>query len=428
MLIRKTPVRAFLLLPLTLMPLAGELTAQEDAPSVAMPIGEQWKTDVFPISFWCGPPPEFVTVQRYRQIKDAGFTHVMPNCLVSGTIEENAKVLDTAEAAGLGAFVHDLSMPIGVPDEATRQRVHEIAARYVGHPAMAGYFLVDEPGADAFPDLAQTVAALREADPDHIAYINILPNYAPPDAMGTPTYEEHVERFLEVVRPAVLSYDHYSFLRRSDRPGFFENLEIIRRQAATHQVPFWQIVLLIDHHRVYRRPSEEEKRWEVMQTLAYGGKGVMYFTYWQPAATREWGEAIIDFDGTPTAQYDEVKRINRDVQTLGKYLLPATSTNVFQGGESDAIGSGCDLLRFEGTHLTVGVFEHGRTCYALFTNRDYRNARAVDVELSTGGARLEMLDKTRDEWRPAGRAGADVLDLRVELAPGDGELYRWTAK
>ena len=68
-----------------------------------------------------------MTVERYQQVKDAGFTHVMPNCVVSGTIEENRRVLDTAEEVGLRAFVHDLSLPIGVPDDAARRRLREIA-------------------------------------------------------------------------------------------------------------------------------------------------------------------------------------------------------------------------------------------------------------------------------------------------------------
>lgn len=61
-----------------------------------------------------------------------------------------------------------------------------------------------------------------------------------------------MEQFLQVVRPSILSYDQYSFLKSTDRPGFFENLDRIRREAARHRVPFWQIVLLVDHRGVYR--------------------------------------------------------------------------------------------------------------------------------------------------------------------------------
>jgi hypothetical protein len=405
---------------------ASEPGASEPgAPAAGRPAG----VGRFPISFWCGPPPEFVTIERYRQIEQAGFTHVMPDCVLAGSIDRNRSVLDTAQEVGLQVFVHDERIPIGVPDDATKQRIREIAAEYREHPAMAGYFLFDEPSADDFPALAQTVAALREADPDHIAYVNILPNYASSDALGTPTYQEHVERYLDVVRPAILSYDHYSLLLDGDRPGFFDNLELVRRESARRLTPFWQIVLLTDLHGAYRRPTETEKRWQAMQTLAYGGKGVMFFTYWQPRAEPPWGEAVIDFDGTPTTQYDEVTRVNRDVQAIGRYLLPATSTQVVQrAGELDGTGVCSGGLDFEGGDLTVGVFVHGPACYVLFTNRD-RGARTVfRVSVDTRGAALEALDKAGDRWRAVGGGVSGSLDLVLALDAGDGELYRWIAR
>ena len=277
-------------------------------------------------------PPKFVTEARYQQIKDAGFTYIMPDRVGGSTPAGNQTILDTAQQVGLKAFLSDPRMPHGVPDDATRQRIAEIVANYHEHPAFAGYFIGDEPGAGVFPALGETVAALRELDPQHIAYLNLYPNYAPLTALGTPTYENYIQQFIEVVQPALVSYDHYHFLNASDRPGFMQNLETVRRVSQQAGLPFWQIVLALNHFD-YRPLNEAEKRFEAMQTLAYGGKGVMFFTYWQPAADGMWGEAIIDADGTPTRQYKEVQRINRDVQTIGKYLLSATSVEAFEHGQ-----------------------------------------------------------------------------------------------
>src|SRR5436305_1171567 len=60
-----------------------------------------WPPKVFPISFWCGPPEPFITVEQYRRIADAGFTVVMPPCEGAATVERNRKILDTAKAVGL---------------------------------------------------------------------------------------------------------------------------------------------------------------------------------------------------------------------------------------------------------------------------------------------------------------------------------------
>lgn len=390
---------------------------------------QQWKTEVFPISFWCGPPPEFVNEERYQQIKDAGFTYIMPNCAGGSTPEGNQKILDVAEKVGLKAFLLDPRMPRGVPDEASRQRIAEIVAAYHEHPAFAGYFIGDEPGAGAFAAIGETVAVLRELDPDHIAYLNLYPNYAPLHALGTTTYETYVQQFVEVVNPAVISYDHYHFLNESDRPGFMQNLETVRRVAQQSGLPFWQIVLSINHFD-YRPLNEAEKRFEAMQTLAYGGKGVMFFTYWQVAADGHWGDAIINFDGTPTRQYEEVQRINRDVQAIGKYLLPATSVTAFEFGQpGDHTHTGDDIVRFEGPRITVGVFADGATRYAMFANRDYRSEVAAEVLVNTGGSPLEKLQKTDGSWIAVDAASqGQERKVPLKIAAGDGELYRWTVK
>lgn len=390
---------------------------------------EQWKTEVFPISFWCGPPSEFVTEERYQQIKDAGFTYIMPDCVGGSTPQDNQKILDTAEKVGLKAFLRDPRMPRGVPDEATRQRIAEIVAAYREHPAFAGYFIGDEPGAGAFAAIGETVAVLRELDPDHIAYLNLFPNYAPLGALGTTTYETYVQQFVEVVKPALISYDHYHFLNKSDRPGFMQNLATVRRVAQQAGLPFWQIVLSIDHFD-YRPLNEAEKRFEAMQTLAYGGKGVMFFTYWQVAADGRWGDAVINVDGTPTRQYEEVQRINRDVQAIGKYLLPATSVAAFEFGQpGDQTNTGADIVRFEGPMITVGVFEDGATRYAIFANRDYRGEVAAEALIHTGGGGLERLRKTDGSWTAVDAAAAgQERKVPLKIAAGDGELYRWVVK
>lgn len=383
----------------------------------------KWDPEVFPISFWCGVPVKFNTRERYQEVADAGFTYSMPN-LDGGqpTVEDNKRTLEHCQAEGIKAFLWDNRMPqgLGAGGEG-KARIDAIVADYAGHPAFAGYFIGDEPGAGAFAALAETFAYLAQKDPNHPAYVNLYPNYCPPHGLGTATYDEYIQRWLSQVKPAILSYDHYHFHTKYDRPGFFANLEVIRREALKANVPFWQIALLINQFD-YRMPTEAEKRWEAMQTLAYGGKGFMYFTYWQPG--KDWGTAIIGLDGKRTKQYDEVKRINRDVQAIGKHLLKAKSTMVFQYGQpGDQINTGKDVVRFDGPHMTVGLFEGpGETRYALFANRDYRAAAAAPVALDTGGKALWMLNKQTGEWAVVERFGGKV---QLKLAAGDGELYRW---
>lgn len=413
-------VRILTVLLLLVSLLSGIARAGADAPARAT---AKWEPDVFPISFWCGVPVKFISLERYQEVADAGFTHAMPG-LEQGapTVQDNQRTLDFCQAVGIKAFLYDGRMPTGFGANGEgKERIDAIVADYAKHPAFAGYFIGDEPGAGAFPALAQTFAYLAEKDPNHPAYVNLYPNYCPPTGLGTPTYDAYIQQWLAQVKPAILSYDHYHFLSKSDRPGFFENLSIVRREALKANVPFWQIALLVNHFD-YRLPTEPEKRFEVMQTMAYGGKGFMYFTYWQPG--KDWGTAMINLDGTRTHQYDEVKRINRDVQAIGKHLIKAKSTAVFEYGQpGDTMHTGADIVRFPGPHITVGLFDGpGQTRYAMFANRDYKNEAIAFVTLETGGKKLQLLDKQSRDWRDVALVDGKV---RLKLAAGDGELYRW---
>ena len=415
--------RVFLLLPLMLLTVVP-LHAADPAPTQppAHPTAK-WDPDVFPISHWCGVPIKFISLERYQEVADAGFTHSMPN-LDGGapTREHNLRTLDYCQSVGIKAFLWDNRMPRGFgPNGEGKQQIDAIVADYADHPAFVGYFIGDEPGAGAFPALAQTFAYLAQKDPNHPAYVNLYPNYCPPHGLGTATYDEYIQKWIAQVKPAIVSYDHYHFLNKSDRPGFFSNLQVVRRETLKANLPFWQIVLAINHFD-YRPLTEAEKRWEMMQTLVFGGKGAMYFTYWQPG--KDWGTAIIGLDGTRTPQYEQVKRINHDVQAIGKYLLKAKSTSVFEFGQpGDLTHTGKDVVTFDGPHITVGLFQGpGETRYAMFANRDYRNDTTAPLKLETDGKPLQHLDKNTGEWSDV---ALEAGKLQLKLAAGDGELYRW---
>ncbi len=390
----------------------------------------------FFLSFWCGPPDPYITPQQYKRIKDAGFNCIMPPCEGRASVERNRKILNTARDVGLKAFVEDERMPLAITGvEGAREKLDAIVADYSRHPAFAGYYLTDEPSALAFSGLAEIVAYLRDKDPRHPSYINLFPNYASAQQLGTATYEQHVEQYIKVVQPDMVSYDHYNFVQGSDRPGFFANLDVVRRLSRQYETPFWQIVLALPHLD-YRMPNEAEKRWTAMHTLAYGGTGLLYFTYWRPSDSA--GEpTIMTYKGEPTRQYDEVKRINADVRAIGRYLVDADSLAVFHNGELLDEGArprepGIPILFPGPEDVTVGYFRArtqggatGETLYALLVNRKYHATTETRVFFATGTKTLERLNRKTLGWINVGRERAPDGSLKVNLAAGDAELFRW---
>lgn len=112
---------------------------------------------------------------------------------------------------------------------------------------------------------------------------------------------------------------------------------------------------------------------------------------------------------------------------IGKYLLPATSMAAFEYGQpADHTNTGNDLVRFEGPNITVGLFENGPTRYVMFANRDYRNEVNTHAFVDTGGSKFEKLSKGDGTWSSIDGAVTDgERKVPLQLAAGDGELYRW---
>ena len=382
------------------------------------------------IGFWCGVPERFLNAQRVGEIAEAGFTLVNAPCEATSP-GYNRRALDLAAAAGLDVIVSDPRLSLAAVGTDVTANVRSVVDELSGHPALLGYHLFDEPGTSRFATLAAAVAALRAQDPRRLGYINLFPDYASPAQLGAPSYDEYVRRFIAEVSPPVVSYDHYNFLLGgADGPSFFANLDVVRARSLERGLPFWQYIQSISYvgHRATTGP---EKRWAALHTLAYGGTGVLYFTYWTPPQTAEqFGEGILTREGARTAQFAEVQSINRELAAMGRHLIHATSTAVFHNGPL-ARGTaprtpGAPVYIPGPAEVTVGLFRAGSDAYALLVNRDYRAPVETDVWVATADGAPTRLDVASGQFSALpvlAREGASAR-VRVALSAGGGALLR----
>ena len=172
-------------------------------------------------------------------------------------------------------------------------------------------------------------------------YINFFPNYADASQLGTKTYDEYVEKFIEVCHPPILSYDHYAIMEGGGLRGeYFANLESIRRAAVKHKLPFWQIVLSVGCLN-YREPSATDMRFQVYTSLAYGARGLAYFKYFTPGAGN-YRNGPIDQFGHETPMWQIMRQVNLQVGKLAPTLLKLTSDRVYHFGKVPAGCTGPD--------------------------------------------------------------------------------------
>jgi hypothetical protein len=388
----------------------------------------------FIISYWFGPPKAETTLKRYQEIAECGFNVVLPPAY--GTdVQTNKKILDLCKKTGMKAFLEDSRLLAKQPNATDFGRnLDAVLADYSAHSALAGYFLTDEPGAGQFPQLAAVNQYLLKKDPKRIPFINLLPNYASPDQLGTRTYEEHVSRFIKVVKPTLVSWDHYALfgaaLGNKERPNYFENLEIVRKQATQADLPFVQIILSVPH-LAYRDPNEAELRWQVFTTLAYGAKGVLYFTYWTPYGAEEkqqgFREALIGADGKRTAKYDLVKRLNTRVKALGPTLLKLQPVAAYH---TDPVPQGAQKLdpkgpvaKAAGGELLIGWLRDDKNVdYMFVVNRSMRKKCLAEITLAKPARQVDEISQEKSGQVKKSRFDSDKGLLQASLEPGDGKL------
>ena len=296
-----------------------------------------------------------------REVYDCGFN-------LAGFVAPDG--VDAVGRAGLKCIVSDERITSGVAEGlADEAAVADRVARAVGplrdHPAVYGWYLRDEPAAGAYDMLAAWSRAVRATAPNHRPYINLFPIYATKQGLGVDTYGQYVDLFATKVRPAFLSYDNYSLMADGSlRDGYFENLEVMRAASLKHGMPFWNIVLSNGHFR-YSEPTEAGLRFQMYTTLAYGGRGISYFTYFTPPIGN-YRLGPIDPFGDKTPTWHALRRTNLQIHKLGPTYLRLTSVNVFHHPD---VPQGCAPIA---SAKVVGAVGGGDFCVGEFTGPDER--------------------------------------------------------
>ena len=369
--------------------------------------------DRFAVGFWVDPPAEQQTEARFAEIAHANFSFIIGN-FGATTPASVSNQLNLCAAHGLKAIVSMAGLPPDkVPDG----------------PACWGYFVADEPGPGAFPGLGKTVAALRQARPGKLAYINLVPNYAPAWALGTTNYLEHLAGFVQEVHPEALSMDHYPmFSPQADgREGYCQNLEAMRQESLAAGVPFWNFFNTMPFGP-HTDPTEAQLRWQINASLAYGAKGVMYFCYWTPAGGEfPKGGAILRRDGTRTRHYAEARRLNARLKHLGPTLMQLTSTGVYCVRPQDdpaRVLKGSPLRSLSKGDYLVGTFRHadGRRA-VLLQNYAFAYSAWPTVEFDAPPAEVLEVSPSTGQAASVVDDSPDMPGLQISLDAGDARLF-----
>jgi hypothetical protein len=240
-----------------------------------------------------------------------------------------------------------------------------------------------------------------------------------------------------------ISFDHYPLVSDTAiTANYFQNWASIRSSSLqSPSVPSWCFIQSMDFkwndnsYLPRRRPNEAELFWQVNVSLAYGAKGIQYFTYWTPQSDSAitYGQALLTTTGNLTPLYDYATRVNSYLKVVGKALLPLTSVSVVHAGETTlppgttAFSADGYIKSVSGSPVILGSFSGpagGTGRYLLVVNRSFAAQASTQLTLEASVTKVSELDSTSS----AGTFTQVTLtepahSLQVTLDPGKARLY-----
>jgi hypothetical protein len=450
---------------------------------------QKWKIGTPIVTYWAGPGP--ITDKDAKQMAEGGFNvaivYTLGKTSYISLVDFIKSQLSTLHKYGIRALFY---LPSGgglrgkdklfldVPKKL--EEMNNLIEGIKDHPALYGYIVIDEPHLKDFKRVARVKEYLSKRDPGHLAWVNLLPNYASAKQLETEgnrvdAYNKYVKEYLGVVKPQLLSFDHYNFATNGQNDAYFLNLAQIRESALKENIPFMAILQASTWSKNYAIPTGEQLRWLAYTSLAYGSQGIMWYVYGHsghdgafvyPKQPDEYHIPGTLYGGEPTPLYYFVKEeLHKDFVNIAKELQALKSVGVYHAGmipegtielpknnpfklEPAVKTKACP--GFIGGHykdhngiypvnlykkplegFVIGCFgKNNEADYALIVNLDYRTYGGAGQERRkefknpakreiVGPGPLEVFDARNGKWYDA-----KSNRVKLQLPPGGGVLVR----
>ena len=367
-----------------------------------------------PIIAWYGIRANEATVERFKELKEAGFTI---NFSEYSTMEEVETALDAANKVGI-------QLIIACPE--LRKEPEKTVRRFMKHPAVAGYFLRDEPVVADFAALAAWAKRIQAVDNSKFCYLNLFPTGGEEHLkfLGVQNFREYVSRFNKEVPLPFLSFDHYPVLGDNVlKAEWYENLEEFSDESAKVGKDFWAFALATKHGP-YPIPTQASLRLQLYSDLVYGAQGLQYFTYWTPAGDSfyDYQHGPIGLDGKRTEIYDLVKEMNAEIKSIAGIFLGAKILSVRHTGSVIPRGTKrltnlpekVKVLDTHGYGAIVSLIENGDKKYLTIVNRNLKDTMELTFYADPSVKRV---------LKDGSLVQADTYTATLMISPGDILIY-----
>ena len=292
------------------------------------------------------------TEKHVKDLADCGIDFVV-------CAEYDVPMLDLFEKYGVGAIVTgivphwwggDGENAGSLSKAISYDHVTEAARKFKDHPAIWGIDIGDEPSALDFPYYGELFGLTNTLFPKQFPYLNLYPNYASvshnsedetTSQLGTKTYDEHILRYCENVPADYLSYDFYVYCTTVRKA--YENLITVADACRRSGRGVW-IVLQVNSHVPQGFMTENMLRFQAYSAMAFGVEAITWACY----TAGWWYNQVLDENGEKTDQYDRLKKINAEINTISPLYMEYRVTDThFIGfnGENAADIAGSESIK-----------------------------------------------------------------------------------
>ena len=297
------------------------------------------------------------------------------------------------------------------------------------HPALWGDYPVDEPNVKDFGHIADVIKRYSALFPGHLAYINLYPIYAntapsgidpelqkAPSQLGTTTYKEHIDKYVELVGTDYICFDSYPFT--GPFAGYLENLDIVGTACRNSRRDMW-VIIQTGAWKADALLGEYQIRWQAYLCLAYGTRIIMHASY----SPGWWDEttSCVNKAGDKNVTYGYVQNVNAELHALSDVFMRYDNIGVYPCGNLS--GAGARMVKqleaqtarnsergdSAGRNLLAGVEADGALVAGCFKRKNGRGhavmlvnaqdpwsaAAAVNVSLKLKGTAYVKGIKTR---------------------------------
>ena len=424
--------------------------------------------DVMPIGGYYGPyvtsynedgqtPPEYISDEIWKMIKECVINLVsyapVDYKIYPKEVEKNLKY---GEKYGVSVAVLDGAITaMGAEEEISMEELTNRLANFIKFPSFAGVYLIDEPSTSYFHPVDKEqksryleyyakLGPILNRKIGMFTYANAFPS-----SLGDKEferYEQYIREFCSTLQPNYLMFDRYPFdaSQEGHINRYFYDMAVVRMVAADNGIPFWTFIQAGSQWNDSKQhfdsvtpyyPDEGQFDWNINVSLAFGAKGINYFTLIQPDYFAYAESTPFDFQrngligawGNKNQWFYYAKDMAGHIGAIDEVLMNSVSKGVLACGkqaETDLkltkdynvllSGTSWRELKNVDRDALVGCFNYQGRTVLYVVNYSFEKGQKLDLAFQDK-YQVTVIQKAETK-----RFQGDGMTL--DMAPGEGVL------